>query len=312
MGPGNQMRINVENSFDEQDFRMMLLIRRFEEFILGLFSQGCIGGTTHTYIGQEANAVALLTQLDPTMDHVVSNHRCHGHFVAFGGSVDRLLAEIMGRSTGVCGGRGGSQHLKYGNFISNGILGGGVPAACGLALAKKLSGSAGIVVACIGDGTLGQGVVYESLNMASLWNLPILFLVENNRYAQTTPVKLGVAGSILQRAQPFGVEAAEIDSTDVRELRAWGSGILQLVRGERRPFWGVIHTYRFAAHSKGDDMRPVEEVARYRERDPLLIQAPRLSAAARDTSIQWVETAIHDAWERAKQSAVAKLHEVQP
>ena len=184
-----------EATIDVLDYRKMLLIRRTEELILRFFSEGKVRGTTHTYVGQEANAVGIIGQLDPQRDFVVSNHRCHGHYLAFGGPLDGLLAEIMGSRLGICGGRGGSQHLKFGHFFSNGVLGGGTPIGCGIALGEKLSKSTGIVVVCLGDGTLGEGVLYESLNMASLWSLPVLFLVENNRYAQTTPIALAVSGS---------------------------------------------------------------------------------------------------------------------
>ncbi len=298
-----------ELTTDVLDFRTMLLIRRTEELILDLFSESKVSGTTHTYIGQEANAVGIIGQLDPRRDFVVSNHRCHGHYLAFGGPVEGLLGEIMGRTIGVCGGRGGSQQLKFGNFFSNGVLGGVTPIGCGLALGEKLRGSDGIVIVCVGDGTLGQGVLYESLNMAALWQLPVLFLVENNRYAQTTPVELAVSGSIVGRAAPFGIELSEIESTDVRALRAWGSDAIDCVRTRCRPFWGVIHTYRLSAHSKGDDTRPDAEVERYKQQDPLLIQASRLSDEEKLAAEQWVENTLALVLGSVEEAPIAKTIE---
>jgi TPP-dependent pyruvate/acetoin dehydrogenase alpha subunit len=183
-------------------YRRMLRIRRFEEQVLDRFPRGLFYGTTHTYIGQEANAVGVLDWLQEG-DIVVSNHRCHGHFLAYGGSMQGLAAELMGRSSGICGGRGGSQHLQWRDFYANGILGGTVPMAVGMGYALKARATDNIVFSFIGDGTLGEGVVYESLNMASLWGLPVLFILENNRYAQSTPVALNLAGDLVARDVPF-------------------------------------------------------------------------------------------------------------
>jgi len=140
-------------------------IRRFEETVLENFPKGVFFGTTHTYLGQEADAVGVLQQLQEN-DIVFSNHRCHGHFLAYGGDPRALFAELMGKATGVCGGRGGSQHLHWRNFYSNGVQGGIAPVAAGMALAEKLKSSGAVTVAFLGDGSLGQGVVYETLNMA--------------------------------------------------------------------------------------------------------------------------------------------------
>jgi len=294
------------------DYRAMLLIRRTEELILRMFSEGRIHGTTHTCIGQEANAVAIMSQLDPNLDFVISNHRCHGHFLAFGGPVEGLLAEIMGRATGICAGRGGSQHLKWGRFFSNGVLGGGGPIACGLALAEKLRGGRGIVVWCLGDGALGEGVVYESMNLAALWNLPILFLVEHNGYAQSTPSALEMAGSAVDRARPFGIHADEISTTDVALLRRWGARLVDAVRGRRKPAWGVVHTYRFSAHSKGDDHRPAEEIARRREKDPLLVHGLVLSDAEKEEAEAWVAGVLGRAEDAAARAPLAVFREDMP
>jgi TPP-dependent pyruvate/acetoin dehydrogenase alpha subunit len=288
----------VRMTDDLQLYRTMLLIRRFEERLLDEFSAGRLVGTTHAYIGQEANAAGIFSELSRD-DVIFSNHRCHGHFLAYGGDPYRLAAELMGKATGLVGGRGGSQHIHWKNFYSNGIQGGIVPVATGMALAEKSSGSGNIVAAFLGDGTLGEGVVYESMNIASLWSLPILFVVENNRYAQTTPISLALAGSIPVRFNAFGIETWEKDTTDVREVVQAAGEAIGFVRQSIRPAGLILHTYRFAAHSKGDDVRDPRELAGYIEKDPLTIHASRCSAADLKNVDSDVTATIEDAFKRA-------------
>ncbi len=279
-------------------YKTMLLIRHFEERLLVEFSAGKLVGTTHTYIGQEANAVGVFSATDPD-DVVFSSHRCHGHFLAYGGEPYRLAAELMGRSTGLVGGRGGSQHIQFRNFYSNGIQGGIVPVATGMALAEKARQTGKIVLVFLGDGTLGEGVLYESLNVAALWKLPILFVLENNRYAQTTPVEKAVAGSISGRFSAFGIPFWECDTTDVLEICHVARQAIQKVRSLLEPGSLILHTYRFAAHSKGDDPRSQEDLARIRTFDPLTIQGSRLSAEERTKADADVMVIIEDAFSRA-------------
>lgn len=282
---------------NESLYRTMLLIRRFEERLLELFSTGRLVGTTHAYIGQEADAAAVFAAAENPV--VFSNHRCHGHFLAYGGDPYLLAAELMGKATGLVGGRGGSQHIQWKDFYSNGIQGGIVPVAAGMALAEKRRVSGRPVIVFLGDGTLGEGVVYETLNLASLWSLPILFVVENNRYAQTTPIALGVAGSIPNRLAAFDIPSFEIDSTDVLAILPLVREALAVVRAGR-PAGLVLHTYRFAAHSKGDDVRDPAEVAAYKEKDPLTIHGARLSESARTSIAAHVETLLDQAFARAE------------
>src|SRR6266568_9473884 len=162
------------------------LIRLTEQLILDQFSRGLVSGTTHTCLGQELAALSVVRALDHTEDAVLSNHRNHGHFLTYSGDFPGLVAEIMGREHGVCGGRGGSQHLAWRQFHSNGVQAGMMGIGAGLALARKKRGSGALVAAMIGDGTLGQGLVYESMNLASVWQAPLLVVVENNGIAQTT------------------------------------------------------------------------------------------------------------------------------
>jgi TPP-dependent pyruvate/acetoin dehydrogenase alpha subunit len=262
-------------------YRSMYRIRRFEETVLENFPKGIFFGTTHTYLGQEADAVGVLSHLVPG-DIVFSNHRCHGHFIAYGGDLRALFAELMGRSTGVCGGRGGSQHLHWNNFYSNGVLGGSIPVATGMALAEKIKNSGVITVAFMGDGTLGEGVVYEALNMASLWQVPVLYVLENNRIAQTTPIELAVSGDIKARFSAFGIPVREMMTSDVLEILAGAGEWIDDLRLQGSPRALIIHTYRFGPHSKGDDTRPPEQIAHLRsEHDPLEIHGSRLDCNIR-------------------------------
>jgi len=276
-------------------------IRRFEETVLEYFSKGVFHGTTHTYLGQEANAVGVLSQLQEG-DVVFSNHRCHGHYLAYGGDLRALFAEMMGRSTGVCGGRGGSQHLHWHNFYSNGVQGGILPIATGIALAEVRLGTGAIVFCFLGDGTLGEGVVYEALNMASLWGAPVLFVLENNHIAQTTPVAQALAGSMVARFTAFGIPTTELDTADLQVIQGTAGKLVSQVRGEGTPRGLVLHTHRFGPHSKGDDSRPPEEVeALKRDYDPLKILAEQLDPGM----VAEIEAEVSAEVESAFQTALA-------
>ncbi len=286
-------------------YEEMVTMRRFEESLLELFSAGKIDGTVHTYIGQEANAVGLIDHLERERDVIVSNHRCHGHYLAFTGDAVGLLREVMGKQGGVCGGKGGSQHLCNGNFYSNGVLGSTVPVAAGMALAEKQRRTGAVTVAFLGDGTLGQGVVYESLNLASLWQLPILFVVENNFYAQSTPSHLNLAGRIADRGAAFGIETEELSTTDVTEINAAAGEIVPKVREGGRPFFLVLNTYRFSPHSKGDDNRDEAEIEDARQRDPLLVAGARLADEERRSIDEACEQRLADVIRAAEESPPA-------
>jgi TPP-dependent pyruvate/acetoin dehydrogenase alpha subunit len=282
------------------DYYVLLrTIRHFEETILDNFSKGVFFGTTHTYMGQEANAAGILSHLGPD-DIVFSNHRCHGHFIAYGGDLKALFAEMMGKASGVCAGRGGSQHLQWRNFYSNGVQGGIVPVATGMALAEKQKNSNAFVVCFLGDGTLGQGVVYESFNMASLWQAPILYVVENNHIAQTTPTASVLAGDIASRFQAFDISVQELDSSDVLEISAIAERLIHEIRAQGGPRGLILNTHRFGPHSKGDDTRDPQVVAHFREtRDPLKIQGNRISPAERQSTDFEVKSLIENAYQQA-------------
>jgi TPP-dependent pyruvate/acetoin dehydrogenase alpha subunit len=280
-------------------YRCLYLIRRFEETVLDEFARGVFSGTTHTSLGQEANAVGVLSQIEGD-DLVFSNHRCHGHFLAYGGDPRALFAELMGKSTGVCAGLGGSQHLYWRNFYSNGILGGSLPIAVGAALAEKMKGSGAVCVAFLGDGALGEGVVYEALNFASLWEAPVLFVVENNHIAQTTPTGLALAGSIAARFQAFAIPVRELDTSDVTEIAGSASDLLGQIRRLGQPRALILNTERFGPHSKGDDTRPPELVEQLKEyRDPLSILAVRLKETERSILQNEIDLQIRSAFSQA-------------
>ena len=281
-------------------YRQLCRIRHFEEAVRDAFPKGMFYGTTHMYLGQEANAVGVLTHLNDG-DIVFSNHRCHGHFIAYGGDLRALFAELMGKATGVCGGLGGSQHLHWKDFYSNGILGSTAPVAVGTALAEKAKGNKAITIAFLGDGAFGEGVVYESLNIASLWKAPILFVLENNHIAQTTPIELALAGEIPARFAAFGIHGREVDTSDVREISAAAGEEIRMLRKEGGPRALVLHTVRFGPHSKGDDTRDETVMARLRaKRDPLEIHGKRLAARQRNDIEAEVKAEVVSAFEQAQ------------
>jgi 2-oxoisovalerate dehydrogenase E1 component len=253
-------------------FATAALIREVEQRLLRLFAEGKLFGTVHTCIGQELTGVAVARSLSPG-DILFSNHRCHGHFLARTCNVDGLVAEIMGKASGVCGGRGGSQHLCDINhgFFSNGVQGGIVPVAAGLAMSLKLREVDNIAVVFLGDGTLGEGAVYEAFNLASKWDLPLLVVLENNFYAQSTPQRQNLAGKIEGRAAAFDIPTFLSSTWEPERLLEVAAECVGLVRRERRPAFLQVDTYRLMAHSKGDDDRDADELASYWARDPLKI-----------------------------------------
>jgi 2-oxoisovalerate dehydrogenase E1 component len=248
--------------------RAALFIRRFEERLLALFAEGKLNGTVHTCLGQELSALAVAGAAQPE-DAVFSNHRGHGHYLAFRRNAEGLMAEIMGRATGLCGGAGGSQHLYDTNFYSNGILGGMSPVAVGLAWARQVQRQAGIAIVFHGDGAMGEGVIYESMNLAAKWGLPVLWVVERNGYAQSTSCAQTTAGEFAARARGFGLAHFAGDTWRYEDLARAAAEAARHVRETQTPALLEIATYRLAAHSKGDDNRAPAEIAEYQARDPL-------------------------------------------
>ena len=267
----------VTTKINHRLIKKAITIRTVEEKFMSLFSEGKLNGTVHTCVGQEFSALAFAGQLQKK-DFIFSNHRCHGHYIAFTGDVRGLLAELMGKASGTSGGIGSSQHLCHNNFYSNGIQGGIVPVAAGYALGNKLKNNGAIGIVFIGDGTLGEGVLYETLNIISKWNIPLLVVCENNFYAQSTPQSISLAGDILLRAAAFDIRAAEGNTCDPATLMEQASEAIAYVREQVKPFFFLVNTYRLNPHSKGDDDRDVAEINSNREKDFLEIFSREESA----------------------------------
>lgn len=280
------------------------LIRETEQLILDLFGRGLVSGTTHTCLGQELCQMAVVRALNHADDHVLSNHRNHGHFLTYSGDFVGLVAEIMGRQSGVCGGYGGSQHIAFRNFHSNGVQAGMTGIGVGLAAALKTQGSNGIVAVVIGDGTLGEGLLYESMNLASVWRVPVLFVVEHNGIAQTTCTRDTTGGDIVARAQAFGLEGWRLDDRQP-DFQESVEKVVDHMRQGAGPGMLVIDTGRLGPHSKGDDLRSKAERDELAVRDPLRQLAGSLNA----TEIGAIEAAnrsfLKDVEARAMASPVA-------
>ena len=260
----------VQSKINHRLIKQALTIRTVEEKFLSLFSEGKLNGTVHTCVGQEFSALAFAGQLKKK-DFVFSNHRCHGHYIAFTGDTRGLIAELLGKASGTCGGIGSSQHLCNNNFFSNGIQGGIVPVAAGYALGNKLKNNKAIGVVYIGDGTLGEGTLYETMNIISKWQIPLLIVCENNFYAQSTPQSVNLAGDIRARAAAFGITTFQGHTSNPEQLMADAKQAIEYVREHTKPCFFLVETFRLNPHSKGDDDRDAEEINSYREKDFLHI-----------------------------------------
>jgi TPP-dependent pyruvate/acetoin dehydrogenase alpha subunit len=263
-------------------FHMMLRIRRAEERIGWLFTRNLTMGTAHLSIGQEACAVGVLAAAQPD-DYVVSSHRGHGHLIAKGADPARLLAEVCGRVTGFCRGKGGSQHIavrEIGFLGTNGITGGGLPVATGAALAAKTQRTGQVVFAFCGDGATNQGSFHEALNMASIWKLPIVYVCENNGYAMFTPsASVTSVADISVRAVGYGMPGVLVDGMDLLAVRESAELAVARARNGEGPTLIEAKTYRYCGHSKSDTgskYRSREEVALWEERDPIRAWRDRL------------------------------------
>lgn len=250
----------------DDDLQRLLLIRRFEESLLDLFAQGVLSGTTHTCLGQEYVPVSLRTLLRDR-DFVFSNHRGHGHYLACFDDPEGLLAEITGRAGAVCNGVGGSQHILRDRYVSTGIQGESLAVAAGAALHLKRSEPTAIAAAYVGDGTWGEGSVYESLNIAALWGLPLLVVVEHNGISQSTPTEHNMAGSIAARAAAFDIRHVRIDTIDINAIRRLLAPAVASMRLQPAPLIVEFATHRIGPHSKGDDSREQHVVEHARDND---------------------------------------------
>jgi TPP-dependent pyruvate/acetoin dehydrogenase alpha subunit len=261
------MSYAILERWSDADLKLVLKIRLFEQGLLQLFHDGKLNGTTHTCLGQEYIPVACKPFLQQG-DMEFSNHRGHGHFLARFGDFQGLLAEIMGKRGAICSGVGGSQHIYIKNqYLSTGIQGESMGVALGVGLHAKRRGKKDIAIVHIGDGTWGEGCVYESLNMAKLYTLPILVIVENNEIAQTTSRESNMAGSIEQRVRGFDVCYQKIESRDLGEIRTAMAPIFSSIRATSTPWVVEFLTPRLGPHSKGDDTRNPTQMDIIRQTD---------------------------------------------
>jgi len=257
-------------------YEQMLLIRRFEEKAGQLYGLGLIGGFCHLYIGQEAVAVGLQSALKGGLDSVITGYRDHGHMLAYGIDPKIIMAELTGRQSGISKGKGGSMHMfsvEHRFYGGHGIVGAQVPLGAGLAFAHKYRGDGGVCLAYFGDGAANQGQVYEAFNMASLWKLPIIFVIENNQYAMGTSVNRSSAeDQLYRRGESFRIPGLQVDGMDVLEVREAAEIALEHVRAGNGPVLMELNTYRYRGHSMSDPAkyRTREEVQGVREkRDPI-------------------------------------------
>lgn len=293
-------------------YKKMLLIRRFEEEAARLYTERKIGGFLHLYIGQEATAVGALSVLDQN-DHVITGYRCHAHYLARGGSVRAGMAELLGKETGCSHGRGGSMHFfdVPNNFMGGwAIVGGQIPIAAGLAFAHKYKKQSNVVLCFLGDGAINIGAFHEGLSLAALWNLPVVFIIENNQFAMGTPLqKTFPVEDLSIRALGYPMAREKVDGHDVFAIRDTVKAAVQRARQQKMPTLIEARTYRYRGHSMADPgkYRSKEEINKWRARDPISALAEKLDSAelkdAREAIDKEIEMIISDAVHFAEQSA---------
>jgi len=290
-------------------YRKMLLIRGFEDRVQSLFLRGEVYGTTHLYSGQEAVAVGFASVLRDG-DRVACTYRGHGHLLAMGTDPEALLAELVGRETGINGGRAGSMNVvdpEHGVLGCYGIVGGSIAAATGAALSLRGTGS--VAVAYFGDGATNQAYFFECLNFAKVLDLPVVFVCENNGYGEYTPYEAVTPGGIVPRAAVFELRTTEVDGMDVLAVRAAAAEVVERVRAGGGPEFVEARTYRFVGHSRSDPgkYRPEGELDRWRERDPLVVAAALLrdELEAPAGEIDRAEAEVEAELERIQEAALA-------
>jgi len=257
-------------------YQRMMRIRAFEEKVQQLFKLGKLPGFVHLYIGEEAVAVGACSILRED-DRITSTHRGHGHLIAKGADVRRMMAELFGRRSGYCKGKGGSMHIfdfGLGILGANGIVGGGIPIATGAALADRVLGRDNVTIAFFGDGAANQGVLHEALNLSAVWSLPVIYLCENNQYTEWMRTEDITAGRIADRAHAFGVPGLQVDGNDVFAVREVVSAAVDRARAGEGPSFVEALTYRHLAHNEGEEAfsgvyRPPDEIKAWKARDPV-------------------------------------------
>lgn len=304
-------------------YRQMLLIRRFEEALKDLYARGEMPGLAHVYIGEEAVAVGACTALRRD-DFITSTHRGHGHVIAKGGDLRRMMAEVMGKRDGYCHGKGGEMHIadfELGMLGANGIVGGGLSLATGAALSAKVRGTDQVAVCFFGDGGANQGVFLETMNMAGVWKLPVIFLCENNHVMEYTDSRRVNANlDIAERGKPFGLATCVVDGMDVLAVHAAVHEAVVRARAGQGASLIEAKTYRFEGHHQGDVRQAVykreDEIAHWKARDPLPQFAQTLLGAGlvSDTLLASMDSDVRaqvaDAVTFGKNSAMPALEEL--
>ena len=272
---------NISKKLKISFLEKMYTIRRFEEKVRELFSLGLIRGSTHVYIGEEAVAVGACSALRKD-DYIVSTHRGHGHCIAKGGELKPMMAELLGRETGYCKGKGGSMHIadvEKGVLGAVGIVGSGLPIATGAALSSKYFKNGRVTISFFGDGASNQGTFHECLNLASIWKLPIVFICENNMFAITVPAKKSTSvKDISDRAAGYGIPGIVVDGNDVEDVYYIASSAVDRARKGRGPTLIEAKTYRHEGHWIGDPQvyRSKKELKDWKERDPIRLYSQKL------------------------------------
>ena len=295
-------------------YRQMVRIRLFEEQVNELYTRALMPGLAHLYSGEEAVAVGICEALRID-DYVTSTHRGHGHCLAKGASPDRMFAELLGKEAGYCRGKGGSMHIAdpaTGNLGANAIVGGSVGIATGAAFACKQLRNGRVAVCFFGEGALGQGSLYEVLNLAQLWKLPVIYVCENNLYNEYTHFSETTAGTILGRAAAFGIESTSVDGQDVSAVHEVASRLVKRAREGSGPSFLQADTYRYSGHHVGDINREYyrtkkEEHLWKTERDPIQLQATWLidRGHASAASLQQITKEAREEMEAAVKFAIA-------
>ena len=304
-------------------YRQMLLIRRFEERAGQLYGMGMIGGFCHLYIGQEAVVVGLQAALAKT-DSVITGYRDHGHMLAAGIPANAVMAELTGRAAGISKGKGGSMHMfsvEHGFYGGHGIVAAQVPLGTGLAFAHKYRGDGGLAVTYFGDGASNQGQVYESFNMAELWKLPVIFVIENNQYAMGTSVNRSSSeDQLYRRGESFRVPGLQVDGMDVLAVRGAAQTAVDWVRAGKGPLLLEMKTYRYRGHSMSDPAkyRSREEVQAMRDKSDPIEHAKRdildrgfaddAALKSIDKEVREIVTAAADFAETTPEPAPAELY----
>ena len=295
-------------------YRRMVSIRLFEEQVNELYTRALMPGLAHLYIGEEAVAVGICEALRRE-DYITSTHRGHGHCLAKGASPDRMFAELLGKEAGYCKGKGGSMHSAdpaTGNLGANAIVAGSVGIATGAALSAKHLGTDHVAVCFFGEGALGQGVLYEVMNVAQLWKLPVIYVCENNLYTEYTHFTETTAGDIPARAAAFGLQAETVDGQDVRAVYAVAESLVERARRGSGPSFLLCNTYRYTGHHVGDINREYyrskEEEKHWKtERDPVKLLADWMVQQGLADSAQFsaIQAEVESEMKKAVEFAVA-------